>query len=78
LAEAIPRLHQFAQDKGRDPAEISVIPFGTIGSVAKLEHYAGLGVHEVVLRLASGQADAMLPELDALAGLLPLAADLSG
>ena len=62
----------------RDPAEISVIPFSTIGTAAKLEHYATLGVTEVVLRLPSGGADEMLPELDRLAALLPLAASLAG
>jgi probable F420-dependent oxidoreductase len=77
LAEAIPRLRQLSQDKGRDPDDISVIPFGTIGSAAKLEHYAGLGVTEVVLRLPSGGADELLPQLDVLAALLPMAAGLS-
>jgi probable F420-dependent oxidoreductase len=76
LADAIPRLHRFAEDRDRDPAEISVIPFSTIGNAAKLEHYATLGVTEVVLRLPSGEATEMLPELDRLAALVPLAAGL--
>ena len=50
LGEAIPRLHRFAELAGRDPAELAVIPFGTIASPAKLEHYASLGLDEVVLR----------------------------
>jgi probable F420-dependent oxidoreductase len=78
LADAIPRLHQLVKEKGRDPADISVVPFGTIGSGAKLEHYATLGVTEVVLRVPSGSAAEMLPELDTLAALLPLAATLAG
>jgi probable F420-dependent oxidoreductase len=78
LGDAIPRLHRLAEGKDRDPAEIAVIPFSTIGTAAKLEHYATLGVTEVVLRLPSGRADEMLPELDRLTALLPLAASLAG
>ena len=78
LADAIPRLHQLAQERDRDPAEISVIPFSTIGTAAKLEHYATLGVTEVVLRLPSGTSAEMLPELDRLAALLALATSLAG
>jgi N-methylhydantoinase A/oxoprolinase/acetone carboxylase beta subunit len=76
LAEAIPRLHRFTEERGRNPADIAVVPFGTIGSAAKLEHYATLGVKEVVLRVPSGDADEMQTELDSLAALLPLAAAL--
>jgi hypothetical protein len=78
LTAAIPRLHQLAQEGDRDPAEISVIPFSTIGTAAKLEHYATLGVTEVVLRLPSGTSAEMLSELDRLAALLPLATSLAG
>jgi probable F420-dependent oxidoreductase len=76
LAEAIPRLHRLAEKAGRDPARLSVIPFGTIGTAAKLEHYAGLGVDEVVLRVRAGKADDMRAELDSLATLVPVAATL--
>jgi probable F420-dependent oxidoreductase len=77
LREAIPRLHRLAEAAGRDPAELSVIPFGTIGnSEEKLGHYAGLGVDEVVLRVPAGGSDALRDQLDALAALLPIAAKL--
>jgi alkanesulfonate monooxygenase SsuD/methylene tetrahydromethanopterin reductase-like flavin-dependent oxidoreductase (luciferase family) len=76
LSDAIPKLHQFTEEMGRNPADIAVIPFGTIGSAAKLEHYAALGVKEVVLRVPSGDADQINAELDALAALLPVAAAL--
>jgi probable F420-dependent oxidoreductase len=76
LAEAIPKLHQLTEETGRDPADIAVIPFGTIGSAAKLEHYATLGIKEVVLRVASGSADEIQTELDSLMALLPVAAAL--
>ena len=76
LADAIPRLHHLTEEAGRNPDDLAVIPFGTIGSPAKLEHYASLGIDEVVLRVPSGNADAMLGELDSLAALLPVAAAL--
>jgi probable F420-dependent oxidoreductase len=77
LGEAIPRLHRLAEAAGRDPAELSVIPFGTIGgNEAKLVHYAGLGVDEVVLRVPAGSADEMAARLDSLVPLLPIAATL--
>jgi probable F420-dependent oxidoreductase len=77
LGEAIPRLHRLAEAAGRDPAQLSVVPFGTIGGTEeKLVHYAGLGVDEVVLRLSSGSAAEMGGQLDTLAALLPIAATL--
>jgi hypothetical protein len=76
LADVIPRLHRFAEEGGRNPAAIAVIPFGTIGSAAKLEHYAALGIKEVVLRVPSGNADEIQAELDSLTALLPVAAAL--
>jgi alkanesulfonate monooxygenase SsuD/methylene tetrahydromethanopterin reductase-like flavin-dependent oxidoreductase (luciferase family) len=77
LADAIPRLHRLAEEKGRDPADLAVVPFGSIGTGAKLEHYAALGAKEVILRVQSGTADDVLHELDSLAPLLPLAASLA-
>jgi probable F420-dependent oxidoreductase len=77
LSEAIPRLRHLTEEKGRDPGDVAVIPFGTIGTGAKLEHYASLGVDEVVLRVRSGGADEMLSELDSLTPLLAVSAALS-
>jgi probable F420-dependent oxidoreductase len=76
LADAIPRLHRLTEARGRNPDDIAIIPFGTIGTPSKLEHYASLGVNEVVLRVPSGQPDDVLAELDALVALLPVAAEL--
>jgi probable F420-dependent oxidoreductase len=77
LAEAIPRLHRFAELTNRAPATLAVVPFGVVGTEAKLSYYASLGVAEVVLRVRSGGPDDMLAQLDALAGLLPVAAGLT-
>jgi probable F420-dependent oxidoreductase len=76
LAEAIPRLHRFADAADRAASELHVIPFGVVGNEGKLTHYASLGVSEVILRVRSGDADTMLAQLDALASLLPVAAAL--
>jgi hypothetical protein len=67
IAAALPLLHAACEAAGRDPATIEVVPFGTTPSPAKLEHLAGLGVSEVVARLASGSADEMMRGLDDLA-----------
>jgi probable F420-dependent oxidoreductase len=76
LADAIPRLHRRAEAAGRDPAELSVVPFGTIGNEGKLAHYAELGIDEVVLRIHAGEAGPTRAELEALEPLLAFAATL--
>jgi len=77
LSQAIPRLHELAEAAGRDPGELSVIPFGTVASEAKLAHYAALGIDEVVLRLRAGNPDEMVAQLGELARFLPFAATLA-
>jgi probable F420-dependent oxidoreductase len=77
LGEAMPRLRRLAEEKGRDPATLEVIPFGTVGGAEKLEHYTSLGVSEVILRVRSGPAEEMRTRLDALAPLVDLAGTLA-
>ena len=76
LTEALPRLRARAEEAGRDPATLCVVPFGTIADRGKLEHYARLGVDEVVLRVNAGDESSVRAELDALAPLVPFAATL--
>ncbi len=64
LAAAIPALRRAFEDRGRDPGSVRVVPFGTVPSDAKLDHYRDLGVDEVVLRVPSGDPSAMLSVLD--------------
>ena len=64
LAGALPELRRAADAAGRDPGELSVIPFGTIPDPGTLDHYASLGVAEVVLRIPGGPAGTVLPVLD--------------
>jgi probable F420-dependent oxidoreductase len=67
VAKALPRLRKRLEDSGRDPSTVRVIPFGTVPSEKKLEHFASAGIDEVVLRLPAGPTDAMLRHLDELA-----------
>jgi probable F420-dependent oxidoreductase len=67
---ALPDLRKAAEEAGRDPDALRVIPFGTVPSPGKLEHYADLGITEVVLQLPSGTADRVLPVLDGHAALV--------
>jgi probable F420-dependent oxidoreductase len=76
LGDAVPRLRALAEAAGRDPAGLDVVPFGTIGGQGKLEHYASLGVTEVVLRIRAGDPASMRAELESLAPLVPFAATL--
>jgi probable F420-dependent oxidoreductase len=76
LGEAIPRLRALANAAGRDPAGLSVVPFGTIGDEGKLEHFAALGITEVVLRIRAGDAASVRAELESLAPLVAFAATL--
>ena len=64
LRELLPALHRVAEAAGRDPATLRVVPFGTIPDRGKLDHYAALGIDEVVLRVPAAARDDVLPVLD--------------
>jgi probable F420-dependent oxidoreductase len=64
LTKAIPQLHEAMAAAGRDPADVEVIPFGTFPDGGKLDHYAEIGVAEVVCALPSAPRDQVLPWLD--------------
>jgi probable F420-dependent oxidoreductase len=70
VAAAMADLHRAAEDVGRDPAELRVVPFGTLPDAGKLEHYESLGIDEVVLRLPSAGRDEVLRRLDSFASFL--------
>jgi probable F420-dependent oxidoreductase len=70
LAAALPALRSAFEQAGRDPAELRIVPFGTIPDRAKLAHFRDVGVTEVVLRVPAGSADEMLPVLDGYAGFV--------
>lgn len=64
VGAAIEQLRGALMAKGRDPASLHVVPFGTVPDPGKLEHYRELGVTEVVLRVPSGPGPDMLRVLD--------------
>ena len=70
IREALPALHAACEAAGRDPASLSITPFGTLYEPGKLDYYESLGIEEVVLRLPAGTRDEVLPELDRLAAQL--------
>ena len=76
LSEVVPELRARAEAAGRDPDRLSVVPFGTIAAEGKLEHYADLGITEVVLRIGAGDPPSMRAELESLAPLVGFAATL--
>jgi probable F420-dependent oxidoreductase len=76
LSETLPRLRARVEEAGRDPRDVCVVPFGTIADEGKLEHYARLGIDEVVLRIRAGDAPAVRAQLEALAPLVAFAATL--
>lgn len=70
LAEAIPRYRAALDAAGRDPATARVVPFGSLPTPEKLEHFARIGVTECVLRVPSAPAHEVLAVLDAHAALI--------
>ncbi|MCD0448483.1 TIGR03619 family F420-dependent LLM class oxidoreductase [Actinocorallia sp. API 0066] len=65
LTEALPRLAAAYETAGRDPSTAVVIPFGTLPTPGKLDHFASLGIRETVLRVTAADRDTVLRELDA-------------
>lgn len=70
LAEGVPRYHAALAEAGRDPSATRVVPFGSLPTPGKLEHFASIGVTECVFRVPSAGADEVLPALDELAELV--------
>jgi probable F420-dependent oxidoreductase len=70
LAEAIPRYHAALEAAGRDPDRARVVPFGSLPTPDKLEHFATIGVTECVFRLPSATDAEVLAVLDQQAHLI--------
>jgi probable F420-dependent oxidoreductase len=64
LSENLPLLRKAAEEAGRDPASLRVVPFGTDPTEAKMEVLRELGVDEVVFNVPSGTREEILPVLD--------------
>ena len=70
LGEALPQLRRAFEEAGRDPERLRVLPFGTVPTDAKLEHYGRLGIDEVVLRVPGGIPSEILAVLDSHAAFV--------
>jgi probable F420-dependent oxidoreductase len=66
---ALVDLHRACDAVGRDPAELRIVPFGTLPDAGKLEYYESIGINEVVLRVPTGDENKVLPILDTYAPL---------
>jgi probable F420-dependent oxidoreductase len=67
VRKALPELHAAMEAAGRDPAELTIIPFGVMPDPGKIDYYAEIGFDEVVFRVPPAPADKVLPILDRLA-----------
>lgn len=70
LTEAIPRLREAVAEAGRDPEAIEIVPFGSLPTPEKLDHFEAIGVTECVFRIPSAERDVVLPILDRQAALI--------
>ncbi|MFF3466694.1 LLM class F420-dependent oxidoreductase [Streptomyces sp. NPDC002619] len=64
LSESLPVLRSVWADAGRDPAALQVVPYAVLPTPGKLEHYAELGIEEVVLQLPPADETEVLRVLD--------------
>jgi probable F420-dependent oxidoreductase len=67
---AKPRLEAAFEAAGRDPSTAMVVPFGTLATEEKLDHFRSLGIQEVVLRVPAADEGATARALDDLARFL--------
>ena len=70
IRAALTDLHRACDEVGRDPAGLSIVPFGTVPDPGKLEYYASLGIEEVVLRIPNRTEAEVLTLLDEYAALV--------
>lgn len=70
VTKAVPLLREAYERAGRDPATARVIPFGSIPDPGKLEHFASLGIDEVIVGLTYGGAEQVLAEMDKYAAIV--------
>lgn len=70
VRQALPQLHAAMEAAGRDPAELTIIPFGVMADAGKIDYYAEIGFDEVVFRVPPAPADVVLPIMDRLASFV--------
>jgi probable F420-dependent oxidoreductase len=70
LTESIPRYKEAVAAAGRDPEAMQIVPFGSVPTPAKLEHFASIGVTECVFRIPSAPTAEVMVVLDEQAELI--------
>ncbi|MFJ5548500.1 TIGR03619 family F420-dependent LLM class oxidoreductase [Streptomyces sp. NPDC093225] len=70
LTESLPVLRGAWEEAGRDPKALQVVPYAIHPSRGKLDHYAELGIEEVVAQLPAADEPEVLRALDGLAEFL--------
>src|SRR5437764_2232847 len=70
LTKAIPQLRDAVAAAGRDPDALEIVPYGSVPDPGKLDHFASIGVTEVIFRLPSSGRDEVLRMLDRQAALV--------
>ena len=70
VRKAMPDLQRACDAAGRDFAELTIIPFGTIPDPGKADYYESIGISEIVLRVHGGDRSRVLPQLDEYAKLV--------
>jgi probable F420-dependent oxidoreductase len=70
LTTAIPELQRVVACAGRDPSSLRIVAFGSVPEPGKLEHFAAIGVTEVVFGLPSAPRDDVLRVLDRHAAVI--------
>jgi probable F420-dependent oxidoreductase len=69
--EGMTRMHQMAEEKGRDPASLSMSVFRAPADAAVLNAYHEAGVERAIFELKCTTMDELMPRLDELTALLP-------
>ena len=57
LSRSIPQLRQALADAGRNPDAFPVVPFGSVPDEGKFDHFANLGIDEVVVAIVDTTLD---------------------
>ena len=70
VSDFIPQFRQMAAEAGRDLADVPITIWGSKPDADRIRRLADLGVSRVVVSLESAGADAVLPVLDAWAGVI--------
>ncbi|MCO5312329.1 MAG: TIGR03619 family F420-dependent LLM class oxidoreductase [Microthrixaceae bacterium] len=70
LTENIATFRQAMTEAGRNPDDMEIVPFGSIPSPEKLDHFEHIGVTECVFRVPSAGRDEVLVTLDEQAALI--------